>query len=229
MEPTTEQNKMIEIANLYLQFDGKELFNGLTINIHKGSLTIIAGGSGSGKSTLLNLLMGFLIPEKGTIRVNGVTLSENTLCKIRQQVAWVPQDLSFPLELVKEMIHNPLELKANHSAAVLNGGRAALQTRIFKLFDELDLEHDLYHKKIGEISGGQRQRILLVTAALLEKPLMICDEPTSALDADSTNRVISFFKRLQKGGTTVVCVSHSNQLIESSDQVIHLPSKTQDI
>ena len=72
------------------------------------------------------------------------------------------------------------------------------------------------------MSGGQRQRIMLAVAAMLNKPLIIIDEPTSALDADSTGRVLSFFRRQAERGTTVLAVSHDKTLLRAVIYLIEL-------
>ena len=74
----------------------------------------------------------------------------------------------------------------------------------------------------AEVSGGQRQRIMLAVAAMLNKPLIIIDEPTSALDADSTGRVLSFFRRQAERGTAVLAVSHDKDFASGCHYLIEL-------
>jgi uncharacterized ferredoxin-like protein len=96
------------------------------------------------------------------------------------------------------------------------------EERLFACFDELGLEHELYTKRVNEVSGGQRQRIMLAVAAMLNKPLIIIDEPTSALDADSTGRVLSFFRRQAERGTAVLAVSHDKDFASGCHYLIEL-------
>ena len=86
----------------------------------------------------------------------------------------------------------------------------------------MGLEHELYTKRVNEVSGGQRQRIMLAVAAMLNKPLIIIDEPTSALDADSTGRVLSFFRRQAEKGTAVLAVSHDKDFASGCHYLIEL-------
>ena len=86
----------------------------------------------------------------------------------------------------------------------------------------LDLDQNLYEKRVREISGGQRQRIMLSVAALLEKKILIVDEPTSALDAASVGRVILFLQNLRDKGVTILAVSHDERFIAACDHIYTL-------
>ena len=151
--------------------------------------------------------MGFVPPHKGTISVNGITLSPRTAYHIRHQVAWMPQGLSLPCERVREMVHLPFGLKVNR-------GVSFSETTLLDHFNTLGLEKGLLDKRLHEISGGQRQRILLAITAMQDKPLVIIDEPTSALDHASTEKALQFVQQLAAKGKTILAVSHDPRFIE---------------
>lgn len=192
---------MLHIENICIAFGTEVLVSGFNMKLERGETACIVGQSGCGKTSLLNAIMGFVPLKEGIIRIGGMVLDKSTIDTVRRQIAWIPQELALPFEWVKEMVALPFGLKVNRSVPFS-------EERLFACFDELGLEHELYTKRVNEVSGGQRQRIMLAVAAMLNKPLIIIDEPTSALDADSTGRVLSFFRRQAERGTAVLAVSH---------------------
>lgn len=185
---------MLHINNACIAFGTEVLFSGFNMKLERGETACIVGQSGCGKTSLLNAVMGFVPLKEGSVRVGETLLDRSTIDSVRRQIAWIPQELALPFEWVKEMVALPFGLKVNRSVPFS-------EERLFACFDELGLEHELYTKRVNEVSGGQRQRIMLAVAAMLNKPLIIIDEPTSALDADSTGRVLSFFRRQAEKGT----------------------------
>ena len=206
---------MLHINNACITFGTEVLFSGFNLKLERGETACIVGQSGCGKTSLLNAVMGFVPLKEGTIRVGEILLGISTIDSVRRQIAWIPQELALPFEWVKEMVALPFELKVNRSVPFS-------EERLFACFDELGLEHELYTKRVNEVSGGQRQRIMLAVAAMLNKPLIIIDEPTSALDADSTGRVLSFFRRQAEKGTAVLAVSHDKDFASGCHYLIEL-------
>ena len=197
---------MLHINNACIAFGTEVLFSGFNMKLERGETACIVGQSGCGKTSLLNAVMGFVPLKEGSVRVGETLLDRSTIDSVRRQIAWIPQELALPFEWVKEMVALPFGLKVNRSVP----------------FSELGLEHELYTKRVNEVSGGQRQRIMLAVAAMLNKPLIIIDEPTSALDADSTGRVLSFFRRQAERGTAVLAVSHDKDFASGCHYLIEL-------
>lgn len=206
---------MLHINNACIAFGAEVLFSGFNMKLERGETACIVGQSGCGKTSLLNAVMGFVPLKEGSIQVGEILLDISTIYSVRRQIAWIPQELALPFEWVKEMVALPFGLKVNRSVPFS-------EERLFAYFDELGLEHELYTKRVNEVSGGQRQRIMLAVAAMLNKPLIIIDEPTSALDADSTGRVLSFFRRQAEKGTAVLAVSHDKDFASGCHYLIEL-------
>jgi len=203
---------MLHIENICIAFGTEVLVSGFNMKLERGETACIVGQSGCGKTSLLNAIMGFVPLKEG---IGGMVLDKSTIDTVRRQIAWIPQELALPFEWVKEMVVLPFGLKVNRSVPFS-------EERLFACFDELGLEHELYTKRVNEVSGGQRQRIMLAVAAMLNKPLIIIDEPTSALDADSTGRVLSFFRRQAEKGTAVLAVSHDKDFASGCHYLIEL-------
>jgi len=206
---------MLDVENISLAYGDDILFSGLSIHVAKGEIVCISGESGRGKTSLLNAVMGFVPLREGQIMVDGLVLNAGSVDIIRRKIAWIPQELALPSEWVKEMVQMPFELKANKRTLFS-------KQYLFSDFSKLGLDEELYEKRVSEISGGQRQRIMIAVAAMLNKPLIIVDEPTSALDAQSTEKVLSYFRSLTKEGTAVLSVSHDSEFIEGCDKKIVL-------
>lgn len=206
---------MLKIEDACITYGESELFTGLSMHIKKGEMVCISGESGCGKTSLLNAIMGFVPIKSGTITVDGLILCEENIDQIRKRIAWIPQELALPCEWVTEMVRLPFDLKANR-------GVHFSKKKLFEAFKELNLEEELFTKRVSEISGGQRQRIMIAVAALLEKPIIIIDEPTSALDSVSVERVLNFFNMLSQKGMTIIAVSHDRVFKLGCDNVIYL-------
>ena len=204
---------MLHINNACIAFGTEVLFSGFNMKLERGETACIVGQSGCEKTSLLNAVMGFVPLKEGSVRVGETLLDRSTIDSVRRQIAWIPQELALPFEWVKEMVALPFGLKVNRSVPFS-------EERLFACFDELGLEHELYTKRVNEVSGGQR--IMLAVAAMLNKPLIIIDEPTSALDADSTGRVLSFFRRQAERGTAVLAVSHDKDFASGCHYLIEL-------
>ena len=206
---------MLHINNACIAFGTEVLFSGFNMKLERGETACIVGQSGCGKTSLLNAVMGFVPLKEGSVRVGETLLDRSTIDSVRRQIAWIPQELALHFDWVKEMVALPFGLKVNPSVPFS-------EEWLFACFDELGLEHELYTKRVNEVSGGQRQRIMLAVAAMLNKPLIIIDEPTSALDADSTGRVLSFFRRQAERGTAVLAVSHDKDFASGCHYLIEL-------
>ena len=206
---------MLDVENISLAYGDDILFSELSIHVAKGEIVCISGESGRGKTSLLNAVMGFIPLREGQITVDGLVLNAGNVDIIRRKIAWIPQELALPSEWVKEMVQMSFELKANKRTLFS-------KQNLFSDFSKLGLDEELYEKRVSEISGGQRQRIMIAVAAMLNKPLIIVDEPTSALDAQSTEKVLTYFRSLTKEETAVLTVSHDSEFIEGCDKKIVL-------
>lgn len=206
---------MIQLEHVSLNFREQCVLNDLNVRIGRNELVGISGKSGCGKSTLLKALLGFVPISAGHIRIDGTELTEATVADLRRKTAYLPQDLNFPVENVRDLVQLPFELKANRNLHFS-------EEELFGLWDILGLEHKLYGRKVHKVSGGQRQRILLSVMAMLHKPLCLIDEPASGLDAETSERVMVLLQMLRSKGSTLVVVSHDPNFFPKCDQTISL-------
>lgn len=206
---------MIQLDHVSLSFRKQLILNDITEHIRPRELVGISGKSGCGKSSLLKALLGFVPLSQGSIRIDGVLLEPATVMDIRKKMAYLPQDLNFPVESVRDLIRLPFELHANRHLPFT-------EDELFSWWDLLGLDRQLYHRKVHKISGGQRQRIMLAVMAMLHKPVCLVDEPASGLDAEASERVVKLMKQLQERGSTLVVVSHDSNFFSHCDRTIIL-------
>lgn len=206
---------MLQIENAGIAYGDDLLFSGFNLQLHAGEMVCISGSSGCGKTSLLNAILGFLPLREGRILLNGSVLDKGSVDTLRKQIAWIPQELALPLEWVREMVQLPFSLRANR-------GTPFSEARLFRCFEELGLERELYYKRVNEVSGGQRQRMMIAVASMMEKPLTVVDEPTSALDAGSSEKVLAFFRKQTEKGSAVLAVSHDKEFADGCDRRITL-------
>ena len=206
---------MIQLDHVSLNFKDQYILKDFTEHIRRKELVGISGKSGCGKSSLLRALLGFVPLNEGCIRIDGLPLEPSTVMEIRKKIAYLPQDLNFPVDTVRDMVRVPFELHANRQLRFS-------EEKLFDLWGQLNLDRRLYDRKVHRISGGQRQRILLSVMAMLHKPLCLVDEPASALDSDSSEKVLEVLRRLREEGSTLVVVSHDQKFLAQCDRTIIL-------
>ena len=206
---------ILDLKDIYLNYGDKVIFERFNMSVDKGEIVCIAGESGCGKTSILNAILGFVVVKSGNIVVDNIEMSPVTVDRIRQRIAWLPQELALPSEWVSEMVQLPFSLKANRNLKYN-------KEKLLECFRIIGLNDDLLNKRVSEISGGQRQRIMIAISSLLDKPLIIADEPTSALDAASASKVMNFFRLQAQNGKAILLVSHDKQVASFADKHIIL-------
>lgn len=206
----------IILTNLYKGFNGKRVINDLSMHIPPGSKITISGKSGSGKSTLLNIIMGFLMPDSGSVEIMGCVMNNKNVHKLRNNISWVPQELNIDISYAKDLLLLPFNYHKNRNSIPSDDS-------ISQILAKFDLSKSILSQEVGEISGGERQRIFLASAALLKRKIYFLDEPTSALDSESKKKVMNYF--LHECNATVVAVTHDNVWMDNSDSILNMNSK----
>ena len=197
---------MLELKNVAFSHSGRLLQQGLSFVAERGKVTAVSGPSGCGKTTMLRAILGFHPVDKGFISIDGELVTALSAQAFRQFVAFVPQELSFPQDRVKDFVELPFRLKANSPLPFS-------RERVMDQWHRLGLDSSLYDKRLSDISGGERQRIMIANLGLLGKPLVLVDEPTSALDPQSASLVATFLQELALKGAAVLAVTHSTEFV----------------
>jgi len=195
-----------------------DILKGIDLEIPRGQFAAIMGPSGSGKSTLLGLLAGLDTPTTGRIVLDGediTGLEEDALALLRgRKIGFVFQSYHLiPTLTAEENVMLPLEL-----SGLSNGGSA----RARELLESVGLLDRRDHYPV-QLSGGEQQRVALARAFVGRPPILLADEPTGNLDTTNGRVVLDLLMTLnRREGTTLVLVTHDQQISEQADRRITL-------
>ncbi|MET9761085.1 thiol reductant ABC exporter subunit CydD [Streptomyces sp. NPDC006372] len=189
----------------------------VSFTVAPGETVALVGPSGAGKSTLLQVLLGFVPPAEGRVRVGEVDLADADLEQWRSQVAWVPQRPHLYAGTIAENVR--LARPDADDDAVR---RALRDAGALEFVDALPEGLDTVLGEDGTgLSAGQRQRLALARAFLADRPVLLLDEPTAALDGATEAEVVAAVRRLA-AGRTVLLVVHRPALLGVADRVVRL-------
>ena len=192
--------------------------NEVSLEIKKGEFVAIMGPSGCGKSTLLNILGTLDSSTSGKYFFDGKEIdkmSESQLTSFRKgNIGFVFQNFNLIDELtVYENVELPL--------VYLNSKKSERKKKVMEVLERMNIAHRAGHFP-QQLSGGQQQRVAIARAVVTDCPLILGDEPTGNLDSTNGLEVMELLSELNRQGTTVVIVTHSQRDAKFAHRVIHL-------
>lgn len=218
----TERKTVVEARDLTRDYDfGEErvhALRGVSFDIADGDYVAIVGPSGCGKSTLLNLIGAIDKPTSGAVQIRGVAASgmrdrDATEFRLRNIGFVFQRFYLMPTLTARENIELPMA-----EAGLKPAERAA---RARELLAYVALSHREKHRP-SQLSGGEQQRVAIARALANKPALLLADEPTGELDAKTGAEIISLFGQLNQDGTTIVVVTHDEELASSAKRKIHM-------
>lgn len=213
---------MIEINNLSKVFRTSEVetvaLNRVNLEVKEGEFVAIMGPSGCGKSTLLNILGLLDNPTEGSYRLLGqevAQLQEKERTRMRKgKLGFVFQSFNLIDELnVFENVELPL--------TYLGGSASERKERVNEILKRMNISHRAKHMP-QQLSGGQQQRVAIARALITHPKLILADEPTGNLDSKNGKEVMELLTELNKEGTTILMVTHSQHDASYAHRTIHL-------
>ncbi len=218
-------NNLIEIKNLYVEYNTKKgifgleqtvhAVNGVSLDVQKGEILAIAGESGCGKSTLAKAIMMLVKSSKGSICLDDVDIlnlsKQYDLKEYYKKVQMIfqnPYSSLNPKMKIGEILREPLEINTNLSKAEID---KIIEEKILKV----GLDNNCLDLYPHEFSGGQRQRIAIARSLVLNPEFIIADEPVSALDVSIQAQIINLLKQLKNDfNLTFLFISHDLSVIK---------------
>lgn len=192
----------LELLNLKKNFGNKQVVEDLSLSLNKGELLCILGSSGCGKTTTLNMIGGFLLPDGGSIILDGEDITKQSP-ELRPVTTVFQSYGLFPHMTVLQNVIYGLKFRKVSKAQARSKG--------LEYLDMVGLS-DYANARIYEISGGQQQRVALARALIVEPKLCLLDEPFSNLDASLREKMRGELKRLQKQlDMTMIFVTHDQE------------------
>lgn len=224
--PASQGTDTVPVSGLRIEFDGVAVrYEGrgedspgpVSLTVGAGECVALTGPSGAGKSTLLQVLLGFVTPSAGRVRVGGVDLAGLAPEQWRERIAWVPQRPHLFAGTIAENVRlaRPGATDAEVATALVDAGAWEFVRALPRGADTL-----LGEGGVG-LSAGQRQRLALARAFLADRPVLLLDEPTAALDGETEAAVVEAVRRLAVG-RTVLLVVHRPALLALADRVVRV-------
>ena len=214
-------DNIIEVKNITFEYeDGDEkhiVLSDFSVDIKRGSFTVILGHNGSGKSTLAKMLNGLYKPTSGEVLVDGISTSNDELeIEIKRRVGLVFQnpDNQLVASIVEEDVaFGPENL--GHSPEII---RQEVDEAL-KAVDMYEFRNSTPHR----LSGGQKQRVAIAGIIAMKPDCIVLDEPTAMLDPKGRAEIISTIKKLNKeNDITIVLITHFMEEAVDADRVIVL-------
>ena len=191
---------------------------GVSVDVAAGDYVAIVGPSGCGKSSLLNLLGAIDRPDRGSVAINGERVDE-----LSDRDATRFRLLHIGLVFQRFYLMPALTAAENVELPMAEAGmrRADRRARSRELLSYVGLGARVDHRPF-QLSGGEQQRVAIARALANKPALLLCDEPTGELDAGTGAEMIALFEQLNADGTTIVVVTHDEDLAAAAKRVVHM-------
>lgn len=197
---------VISIRGLYKSFGELDVLKDINLDVFKGENMVVLGRSGSGKSVLIKILVGLLLPDKGTVQVLGKQvdkLSGKELDALRLRIGFSFQSSALYDSMnVRQNLEFPLTMN------VKNLSRQEINKAVEEVLDAVGL-NDKINQMPADLSGGQRKRIGIARTLILKPEIMLYDEPTSGLDPITCGEINELINEVRKKyNTTSIIITH---------------------
>ena len=210
---------MIEFKDVTVVYD-KDIvgLDNVSFKIGDGEFVFLVGKTGAGKSSAIKLLTGEIKPTSGDVIVDGIivnALKRSKIPYLRRAQGVVFQDFRLlPNKTVYENVAFAME--------IIGKRKKEIRRKVPKILELVGLA-DRARNYPNEISGGEQQRVSIARALVNSPSLIIADEPTGNLDVETSNEVMKLFDEINKMGTTIVMVTHSEKIVnDMQKRVIQL-------
>jgi ABC-type branched-subunit amino acid transport system ATPase component len=195
---------LLQIDDLHAGYvSGVDILQGISLEVERGSVTIVIGPNGAGKSTLLRTIFGLLKPNRGGIAFAGQEIGSREPTAIKALgVGYVPQEINvFPLLTVEENLRM--------GGWILRRDRAAFARALERVLDTFPLLAQRRHEPAGALSGGQGRMLSVAREMMTAPTLMLVDEPTAGLAPALVAQVYELLQAARQAGSTILLVDQN--------------------
>ena len=183
---------MIEVENVSKLFGNFRAVDGISFSIQTGEIVGLLGPNGAGKTTTMRMISGFLEPDAGTVKIDGLDVLKNPV-ETKRKIGYMPESAPMYSDMiVADYLKYIAEIENQNPAE-----------KCRELAEVCGLK-EVMHKNIGELSRGNRQRVGLAHALMGNPEILILDEPTSGLDPNQVLEVRSLIKQIGKTHTVII-------------------------
>ena len=216
-----QQERLIEVRNMSVSFDGQGVLRDINLNIPAGQTVVVLGESGCGKTVLIKSMIGLVRPTRGHVFFDSQDLnllSERRLSQQRLRFGFVFQNAAlFDSMNIAENVSFPLRQHGRFS-------NSQVREMVLSRLSEVGLPDSVVYKKPAELSGGMQKRVGLARALIMNPELVMYDEPTTGLDpimSDVINELIIRTRR--RNPVTSIVVTHDmNTARKVGDRIVML-------
>jgi len=206
--------KIISLKDVRMQYPGKQVLDGINLEVQAGQIIGYIGPNGAGKSTTLKILLGLIEDYEGTVEVFGQNL-RNADASYKGRIGYVPENA----EIYENLTPNEY---LTFVGELYGMDKESAEEKALKLMNELELG-EMFNTRISSFSKGMRQKVLIVSSLLHDPDVLFLDEPLSGLDANSVMVVKDMLALLAERGKTIFYSSHIMDVVEKiSNRIIVL-------
>jgi len=215
---TEKKSPMIVFKNVTKKFGSITALDNVSFEVENGEFIFITGPSGSGKTTILKLILGELVPDSGTVTVDGIDIKDlkaNDIPLFRQKIGTVFQDF-------KILQERTIEENVGVALAVIGLPESEWLERVKHVLKLVSLTKQM-NLFPSQLSGGELQRLSLARALVVNPKLLLADEPTGNLDWETSDSMMELFEKIHKEGKTIVMATHNLEIVKKlKKRIIHI-------
>lgn len=189
---------MIQIYSANKSFKGHPAVQNLNLQVAKGEILGLLGANGAGKSTTINMLLGFLVPDSGTVKIHEKN-TFNQAVEVRKLIGYIPENVN---------LYPYLSGIENLDYFCRLAGLSYSKAELHDFLTTCGLQNEAHQKRVSTYSKGMRQKVGIAIAYAKKAKVYLLDEPASGLDPLASNELSELLKKLAAEGATILMASH---------------------
>ncbi|GGB60866.1 ATP-binding cassette domain-containing protein [Virgibacillus dakarensis] len=208
------EERVLSLKNVTIHFDGKQVLDGINLDVYQGQIIGYIGPNGAGKSTTLKIILGLVDGYDGEVEIFGRNIAAGNHT-YKRKIGYVAENA--------EIYDNLTACEYLTFIGELYGiDRVLAEDKALKLMRAFEMD-DVFHTRISSFSKGMRQKVLIISSLLHDPDLIFLDEPLSGLDANSVMIIKDILEQLASRGKTIFYSSHIMDVVEKiSNRIVLL-------